>query len=70
MTNEQSAIFSKVLDANWEVKELTESGKWMQVLEKIKELNELKSKLKESMGEKEYNQFIDTGRKMFAPVEE
>jgi hypothetical protein len=70
MTNEQSAIFSKVLDANWEVKELTESGKWTQVLEKIKELNELKSKLKESMGEKEYNQFIDTGRKMFAPVEE
>lgn len=70
MTNEQSAIFSKVLDANWEVKELTESGKWVQVLEKIKELNELKSKLKESMGEKEYNQFIDTGRKMFAPVEE
>lgn len=69
MTNEQSAIFSKVLDANWEVKELTESGKWVQVLEKIKELNELKSKLKESMGEKEYNQFIDTGRKMFAPVE-
>lgn len=70
MTNEQSEIFRKVLDTNWEVKELTESGKWVTALEKIKELDALKSQLKESMGEKEYNKFMDTGRKMFAPLEE
>jgi len=70
MTNEQSAIFRKVLDTNWEVKELTESSRWIEAIEKVKELDRLKSELKESMGEYEYNKFMDTGRKMFSPVED
>ena len=70
MTNEQSAIFRKVLDTNWEVKELTESSRWIEAIEKAKELDRLKSELKESMGEYEYNKFMDTGRKMFSPVED
>jgi hypothetical protein len=68
MTNEQSVIFRKVLDTNWEVKELSEAGKWAEALEKSKEHHAAVKELKESMGEKEYNNFIETGRKMFAPV--
>lgn len=70
MTNEQSAIFSKVLDTNWEVKELSEAGKWTEALEKSKEHHAAVEELKASMGEKEYNDFINTGRRMFAPLNE
>lgn len=70
MTNEQSAIFKKVLDTNWEVKELSEAGKWQEAMEKSKEHHAHVKELKESMGEKEYDNFINIGRKMFAPVEE
>jgi hypothetical protein len=68
MTNEQSAIFRKVLDTNWEVKELTEAGKWKEAMEKINAHNDAVKELKESMGEEEYNKFINTGRRMFAPI--
>jgi len=70
MTNEQSAIFRKVLDTNWEVKELTESGNWNEARLKSKEHNEAVEELKTSMGEREYDKFINMGRKMFAPLEE
>jgi hypothetical protein len=70
MTNEQSAIFKKVLDTNWEVKLLSEAGKWTEAVEKCKEHHAAVKELKESMGEAEYDKFIDTGRKMFAPLEE
>ena len=69
MTNEQSAIFRRVLDTNWEVKELMESGNWEGARLKSKEHHEAVNELKASMGEAEYNKFIDTGRKMFAPAE-
>ena len=69
MTNEQSAIFRQVLDTNWEVKELTEANKWKEAMEKVRELDRLKAQLKESMGEEEYDKFIDTGHRMFAPAE-
>lgn len=70
MTNEQSAIFKRVLDTNWEVKELSEAGKWTEAMEKSKEHHAAVKELKESMGEKEYDNFINIGRKMFAPLEE
>jgi hypothetical protein len=70
MTNEQSEIFRRVLDTNWEVKELTESGNWEKARIKAKEHNEAVEELKASMGEKEYDNFINMGRKMFAPLEE
>ena len=66
MTDEQSLIFSQVLDTNWQVKELTEAYKWTEAREKIKELNALKKQLEESMGKSEYDLYIEMGRKMFA----
>ena len=68
MTNEQSAIFRKVLDTNWQLKELTEFGNWDKVLLKSKEHYEAVNELKASMGVSEYNNFINMGRKMFAPL--
>ena len=70
MTDEQSAIFRKVLDTNWQVKELMESGNWDEARLKSKEHHEAVSELKTSMGEREYNNFINMGRKMFAPLNE
>ena len=70
MTNEQSAIFRKVLDTNWQVKELMESGNWNEARVKAKEHHEAVEELKTSMGEKEYANFINMGRKMFAPLNE
>ena len=49
MTNEQSAIFSQVLDTNWEIKELIEAGKFVDALPKVKQLNELKATLRRKM---------------------
>jgi hypothetical protein len=66
MTDEQSLIFSQVLDTNWQVKELTEANKWLEAFDKVKELNALKQKLKESMGSAAYDKYMDTGRRMFA----
>jgi hypothetical protein len=70
MTNEQSAIFRRVLDTNWQVKELMESGNWNEARLKSKEHNEAVEELKTSMGEREYDNFINMGRKMFAPLNE
>jgi hypothetical protein len=67
MTNTESAIFRKVLDTNWEVKELQEAGKWQEAFLKLKEHNSHVEELKSEMGEDEYNNFINMGRKMFAP---
>ena len=72
MTEEQRVIFRKVLDTNWEIKELMEevkkTGNFDKLLEKSKEHQAAVAELKESMGEYEYNKFIETGRKMFAPA--
>jgi len=70
MTEEQSLIFSQVLDTNWQVKELMDANKWLESFEKVKELNALKQKLKESMGAAAYDKFITTGQKMFAPIQD
>lgn len=67
MTEQQRKKFSKILDVNWEIKELQEAGKWVDAMEKVKELNALKKDLKDDMGDEEYDTFIENGRKMFAP---
>mgnify|MGYP000048938029 FL=1 len=67
MTHEQSLIFRKVLDTNWEVKELKESGKWQEALEKVKEHNSHVEELKSAMGAGAYDNFINMGQRMFAP---
>jgi hypothetical protein len=66
MTNKQSAIFSKMLDTNWTVKELMEAGKYNEARIVSKEHHDLVNELKKSMGESKYNEFIDNGRKMFS----
>ena len=70
MTEPQMEIFRKVLDTNWEAKELIEAGKWREAQAKIKEKDNHIEELKASMGEAEYNNFIRMGQKMFAPLEE
>ena len=74
MTDEQREIFRKVLDTNWEIKELMEgakkTGKFDKVLAKAKEHREAVDELKESMGEREYANFIAMGRQMFASAED
>ena len=35
MTNKQAAIFRRVLDTNWEIKEIQESGRWVELAGKI-----------------------------------
>lgn len=67
MTAEQSNIFSQIVDTNWEVKQLTIAGDWDAARKKVIEHNAHVEKLKKLMGEAEYNQFINMGRKMFAP---
>lgn len=67
MTEEQSVIFREILDLNWE---FTNSNDWTQKWELAKTLSNKKRELKESMGEDEYNKFMENGRKMFAPLEE
>ena len=66
MTNKQSAIFSKMLDTNWTVKELMEAGKYNEARIVSKEVIKLDNELKKSMGVSKYNDFIDHGRKMFS----
>ena len=31
MTDKQAAIFRRVLDTNWEIKEIQESGRWVEL---------------------------------------
>lgn len=64
MTNEQRAIFSKMLDLNYEAKRA------ISYVKKVKLYQELEAQtvlLKEAMGEQEYNKFIRMGKEMFAP---
>ena len=66
MTDNERKIFSKVLDTNWEFKELQTAGKWAEACKKAAEYHAHVAELKELMGESEYDLFIEMGRKMFA----
>jgi hypothetical protein len=67
MTEEQSKLFREILDLNWEfTHELDWGNKW----DLAKELAAKKHALKEMMGTKEYDKFMENGRKMFAPLKE
>lgn len=58
-TDTQRAIFTNLLDANWEMKHGNP--------DKAVEVDELTSQLKESMGAEAFNTFMANGRAMFAP---
>jgi hypothetical protein len=68
MTENQATIFRRVLDTNWELKELQEAGKWAAAFDKMKEHQAVLKEFKESMGEKAFEEFMDNGRKMFSPI--
>jgi len=64
MTDKQRTIFSKLLDANWEAsleKDL------LKRIQKLKLVNEYENQLRDSMGRETYNEFVENGKKMFAP---
>ena len=60
-------MFREVLDLNWDMKqEINLSRKF----ELAKELGAATERLKMNMGKEAYDQFIETGRRMFAPIQE
>jgi hypothetical protein len=67
LTEEQRVLFREILDLNWDFSQETD---WNVKFDLARKLNQKKRDLKRSMGEKEYEEFISMGRKMFAPREE
>lgn len=64
MNEEQRKIFSEVLDLNWEMSQ--EKKNFTRKMELAKQLGAKKEELKASMGEAEYNKFMNAGQKMFS----
>jgi hypothetical protein len=64
LTDTQRSLFREILDTNWEFEQEKD---WNKKIEISKKLSTKKDALKSSMGEMEYNHFIDMGRQMFAP---
>jgi hypothetical protein len=67
MTEHQSSLFSEILDLNWEFEHETD---WPKKWELAKSIGLKKQGLRENMGHKEYDTFIENGGKMFAPLED
>jgi len=64
MTDQQSKKLSKIMDLNWDLK--SEENP-MKAYEMTRDLIRLKQDLRDDMGHKEYDTFMENGRKMFAP---
>ena len=64
MTNAEHKMFSKMLDLNYEIKTGTHTKAKFTQMEQ--ELEVVTQELTDSMGEENYNQFINMGRKMMA----
>lgn len=67
LSNEQRELFEHLLDANWRLGQALDQGDNQLALHFQESFNALRNKLKESMGEEAYNDFINMGKKMFAP---
>ena len=67
MTDYQRQLFSKLIDLNWESKK-----NYDQIIKNalINEYFRVEEELMEDMGRKEYREYVDGMRRMFAPVEE
>lgn len=66
MTDKQSAIFRRVLDTNWEIKEIQESGRWNELNDKVQEYQVALKEFKTAMGEQAFEEFMENGRRMFS----
>ena len=66
MTDKQAAIFRRVLDTNWEIKEIQESGRWNELKDKVQEYQVALKEFKTAMGEQAFEEFMENGRRMFS----
>ena len=66
MTEKQRVMFREVIDLNWDMKQETNL---VRKFELAQELGAAKERLKMDMGDAAYDQFIETGRRMFAPIQ-
>jgi hypothetical protein len=64
MNAKQSKIFNKILDLNHDM--IHENKNFTRKFELVQQLSAKKDELKKSMGEAEYNKFMDAGTKMFS----
>jgi hypothetical protein len=64
MTEHQHALFNIILDLNWDYNEEEDPIKQNEI---GRLLREKKLELRLDMGEEAYNDFMEQGRKMFAP---
>jgi hypothetical protein len=67
LTEEQSKLLREVIDLNWE---FDQEQDWSKKWNLAKELGAKKQALRDNMGHKEYDAFMENGRKMFAEVED
>ena len=65
MTDKQAAIFRRVLDTNWEIKEIQESGNWDELKDKVQEYQAALKEFKTAMGKQAFEEFMENGRRMF-----
>lgn len=65
MTESQSKLFNEILDLNWEFET---SGDWQEKISLAGQLSAKKKELIADMGQAAYDEFIETGRRMFAPA--
>lgn len=63
MTQEQSRLFSQLVDKNWDLAHEEDPRKKMLL---AKEFSRIRKALQDSMGLEEYERFVENGRKMFA----
>jgi len=67
MNNYERDLFNQLLEVNWRIS----NGDYDLVIKKalVEHYWMLEEKIEESMGRKEYREFIDGMRKMFAPAD-
>ena len=67
MNNYERDLFNQLLEVNWRIS----NGDYDSVIKKalVEHYWMLEEKLEDSMGRKEYREFVDGMRKMFAPAD-
>jgi hypothetical protein len=70
LTETQREIFNKILDTNWAYKHAIEEGRPHVAIKTGNDLANLKDELRAHMGVEAYDNFMNMGRKMFAPKTE